>query len=528
MKKTVLLLTFLSMLISAFAQFSDTAQLNGFIRDTIKDRRPEKVSAAQIQRALLGLSSYTKPNAITKVGTGITREGDSIYLGGDFSGPLTFYGQENSRYYMTCQSPPDYLSSGNFLLENDKVRYYVAANPANQNEMWMDLYSTTFNTKTDGITNSMYLDADSFSISNFHSFGDNNKTKFRVSKDGAVSIPKYRNNISLDSVLSTDVNGNLVLKKNTSLTAGNGITIDAVNKINMGGTLASDVYVHLYETDAENDKLFYVGDNEEWNDYFFKAKNYFEFYHNLSSGELLDVEGNRGTLKIDGTSNQTSRFSVKQLGASQRGATINLIPGNGPNENGVSILSVEGTTLLEADYFQNRAGIKFNSDTAADFTYSVSRWNGNNDKELLLINKRSTTIDNDTINLNGKVKITNVVNPFQTLVYNDDANTQWNILNGTNAKVSYGGTWPTTILITNVSPGQEGNLLVTLTSTISGNVALPGYKLVDDGKADTAVVNNLTVIGKDSQGIAITGTWVCHFVYDGVAFYWNVKRASSF
>ncbi len=48
------------------AQFNDTASLNNYIRDTIKDRRPEKVTAIQIQKAFLGAASFLKPNAATQ------------------------------------------------------------------------------------------------------------------------------------------------------------------------------------------------------------------------------------------------------------------------------------------------------------------------------------------------------------------------------------------------------------------------------------------------------------------------------
>ena len=59
MKKTGLVFSFLLLAAMSFAQFTDTAQLNNFIRDTIKDRRPEKVTAADLQKAFLGVSYYT-------------------------------------------------------------------------------------------------------------------------------------------------------------------------------------------------------------------------------------------------------------------------------------------------------------------------------------------------------------------------------------------------------------------------------------------------------------------------------------
>lgn len=40
------------------AQLSDTADLNHYIRDSIKDRRPDKVTAKQIQTVMFGLSKF--------------------------------------------------------------------------------------------------------------------------------------------------------------------------------------------------------------------------------------------------------------------------------------------------------------------------------------------------------------------------------------------------------------------------------------------------------------------------------------
>jgi hypothetical protein len=57
MKRTLLLLTLTLTAFFSFAQFNDTTALKGFIRDSIKDRRPEKITAAQLQKALLGTAN---------------------------------------------------------------------------------------------------------------------------------------------------------------------------------------------------------------------------------------------------------------------------------------------------------------------------------------------------------------------------------------------------------------------------------------------------------------------------------------
>lgn len=59
MKKIALILSFFAFAFTSFSQtFSDTVELNQYIRDTIKDRRPAQISANQVQKALLGLSHF--------------------------------------------------------------------------------------------------------------------------------------------------------------------------------------------------------------------------------------------------------------------------------------------------------------------------------------------------------------------------------------------------------------------------------------------------------------------------------------
>lgn len=73
MKRFLLLLALIATTMASFAQFSDTAQLNAYVKDTIKDRRPEKVTAAQIQKAFLGTSKF-----ITGVDS-LRKSNDTLY-----------------------------------------------------------------------------------------------------------------------------------------------------------------------------------------------------------------------------------------------------------------------------------------------------------------------------------------------------------------------------------------------------------------------------------------------------------------
>lgn len=66
MKHLLFILSFIIIAFTSLAQFSDTAQLNAYIKDTVKDRRPEKVTAAQIQKGLLGISKFLIPDAVSE------------------------------------------------------------------------------------------------------------------------------------------------------------------------------------------------------------------------------------------------------------------------------------------------------------------------------------------------------------------------------------------------------------------------------------------------------------------------------
>src|SRR6185503_19424332 len=82
---------------TAFAQFSDTSQLIEYMRDTIKDRRPDKVSAAQLQKALLGVAQFLKPGGPADSTLHVKKAGiDTITGNKVFTGKQTFEGGDTN------------------------------------------------------------------------------------------------------------------------------------------------------------------------------------------------------------------------------------------------------------------------------------------------------------------------------------------------------------------------------------------------------------------------------------------------
>lgn len=114
----------------AQAQFTDTATLNQYLRDTIRDRRPEKVTAAQIQKGMLGMSNImsnsnflnTPARNATGVGVEHNNLGNTMMIdsistlalnltgsGGEISSFLTFnedgiYNNSNNFFYVLGES----------------------------------------------------------------------------------------------------------------------------------------------------------------------------------------------------------------------------------------------------------------------------------------------------------------------------------------------------------------------------------------------------------------------------------------
>lgn len=58
MKRLLCICVLLISSAATFAQFPDTAALNQYIRDTLKDRRPDKITVAQLQKAFLGVTAF--------------------------------------------------------------------------------------------------------------------------------------------------------------------------------------------------------------------------------------------------------------------------------------------------------------------------------------------------------------------------------------------------------------------------------------------------------------------------------------
>lgn len=65
MKQLLISLALILIIQFSYSQtpFADTAQLNQYLRDTLRDRRPDKVTAAQIQKAFLGVTAFLSSGA---------------------------------------------------------------------------------------------------------------------------------------------------------------------------------------------------------------------------------------------------------------------------------------------------------------------------------------------------------------------------------------------------------------------------------------------------------------------------------
>lgn len=96
MKRLLFILTVTFFTIPSFGQFSDTSELNTFIRDSIKDRRPDKITAIQLQKALLGTTKFLK-TASNFANTDLILNQDRTHKGNHNTLNLTSFGHMELR-----------------------------------------------------------------------------------------------------------------------------------------------------------------------------------------------------------------------------------------------------------------------------------------------------------------------------------------------------------------------------------------------------------------------------------------------
>lgn len=112
MRKQISIILFLALSFSAIGQsFVDTLALNNYIRANIRDRRPEKVSAENIQQALLGITKFLNSGADSNVFS--TRNWVSTQGFSKYSDTNSIFG---SKAWVTNQSFTRNADTSNMLL----------------------------------------------------------------------------------------------------------------------------------------------------------------------------------------------------------------------------------------------------------------------------------------------------------------------------------------------------------------------------------------------------------------------------
>lgn len=88
MKPTFLIIVFIFLsTTAAFAQFMDTSEVNNYIRNVIRDRRPDKVTTADLQHAMLGITEVIGRNNFSN---GHTKNMSGATASHDMSGQVFF------------------------------------------------------------------------------------------------------------------------------------------------------------------------------------------------------------------------------------------------------------------------------------------------------------------------------------------------------------------------------------------------------------------------------------------------------
>jgi len=220
MKRLVLCAVFFTIANAVNAQFADTAALNIYIRDTIKDRRPEKINAAQLSKALLGLSKFlggkTDSNYIkttvrdsSKARNGLEKTAGNIELGGKLTKEVYIYDSTAGHYFTLANR------SGYFNTYNKDGGGYMQISP-------YGLYFGYYFKNQSNVENILGVRAIGYNKS--LDFGLNG-SGIRIDSLKKLQFHGYPNNVASDSLLTTDESGNVKLKAPTGIVAGENFLI---------------------------------------------------------------------------------------------------------------------------------------------------------------------------------------------------------------------------------------------------------------------------------------------------------------
>lgn len=218
MKKYAFSILFSVLASASCAQFADSTALKNYILENIKDKRPEKVTAAQIQNALLGL---LRQKPAIKASNGVTITDNTIKLGDTIKEATTFTGfGPGSILWKKIQS---------FKIDSTPIVDVIASTRAN-------IGTANASLNLGGISGSaelyaksnLYLDAPYFDI------GQSTNAGAYYNGIGKVRLKHYSN--TKDSALTTDGSGNLKFIHLKNL-ENSDLTISGYRQIIGGGTL---------------------------------------------------------------------------------------------------------------------------------------------------------------------------------------------------------------------------------------------------------------------------------------------------
>lgn len=202
----------------SFAQFSDTIELKRYINDTLKDRRPDKITSVQIQKAFLGMTKFiggvgniykrrdsvfaVRNNAETfiykdssggtiAVANGITVETNVTKLGGPLTKPTRIYDSTGANEIIIANN------GGNINPTNKNAGGYLRIGPS----ISQFGYRYKGQNEIDNLVGMRTIPA-----AKGIDFGINGNA-MSIDSLAKLTLPSYKNNNAGDSILTTDVNG---------------------------------------------------------------------------------------------------------------------------------------------------------------------------------------------------------------------------------------------------------------------------------------------------------------------------------
>lgn len=569
MKSSLFLIAFLLITSTLLAQFSDTATLNQYLRDTIRDRRPDKVTAAQIQKGMLGISgvmsnsNFLNMSATNNTGNGAqhNNRGQSLFIdsittlalnltgsGGEVSSFLTFnedgiYNNSNDFYYSLSSSMSANALNGFNFSTGDGVYFNMNSGLYVSGLDGLHFSSTdgsSFNLASAGLSING-VDMATIGGSGHNLTMINNSGLYYTNFDPGAMVAFTTGRVYINAGTFGDGESKLILDYDSTSLTHRQISINLTDSgiamcdsalldgVGMGKILTTDSTGMLLLRGMPDTLAVKAIAGIDTNPLDFIVNGSRRMRINNTGQVVINSNTTPSSLYklyVDGWALVTGSLSVYNDIGTPALATQYIVnnsnSGNSIMHDGEQIYGL----MSDGSSEHQRNSIQFGDYPDSDNRQFIISSGYSTDGGTSYPLRTSITLIPDSIVVNGKVRMPRLANSFDAIDH-VLGTVNWDLSIGNNAILNIMDYETITLNMSGMANGQEGTLHVVCGSDVTFYFPANSKRIISDiNDMGTAAIES-TNIGKDNYGNPLAGEWLCHFIFNGTDFLWTIKRITT-